>query len=399
MTHSISLNDEVDNEVPSIWPNVLLGSNSIQRYMDLWHASLNTKGGYLHSTDFDSLKNAISTFLNDASNLTSTVGFINSGIGKNNYVLNNDSMLFKTFFNPITWSGDVKGFKLGTDGNIVVDENNQHWEASKQLPSPDNRNILALLKNGNSANLKAFRWSKLSTPEQNTIGSEAIVNYLRGDRTKEGYQYTSGEPGFRLRSNPLGDFINSKPVYVAAPPFDYSFDGYDSYKSAQANRTPIVYAANNDGFLHGFNANTGVEQFAITNQNSFDKLKSKADYAYVHEYAIDGTPKPGDVYMSNAWNTILVTPMATGGQAIFSINVTNPSSITENSANSLSGAGFWQFDDSNDNDLGFTFANPVIARINSNAEKVHGVLLLAMVITILKTMEMQVQPVMLFSMY
>ena len=367
VTHSISLNDEVDTEIPSVWPNVLLGSNSIQRYMDMWHASLNSKGGYLHSTDFESLKGAISTFLNDAANLTSTVGFINSGIGKNNYVLDNNSMLFKTFFNPITWSGELKGFKLDTDGNIVVDASNVPWEASKQLPVPNNRNILALLKNGTNSSIKALRWTQLSPTEQTTLGSQSILNYLRGDRLNEGFQYTTGTPGFRLRSNPLGDFINSKPVYVATPPFDYSFDGYENYKATQANRLPMVYAASNDGFLHGFNANTGEEKFAITNQLSFNNLKYRSDYAYIHEYGIDGTSKPGDVYINNTWNTLLITPMATGGQALFSINITNPNGITESNANSLTGAGFWQFDDSNDSDLGFTFADPVITRINSSA--------------------------------
>lgn len=369
VTHSISLNDDVVDEIPDSWPNVISSYNSSKRYMDLWHASLNSKGGYLHSTDFDSLRSSLSTFLHDAANLTSSVGFLNTGIINSKYSLSENPMLFKTYFNPNTWSGEVKGFTLDSNGNELSDEVNAPWVASKKLPSPDNRNIIALLKNGNNTSAKKFRWADFSNSEKELLGTESIANYFRGERSQEGYQYDSGTQGLRVRSNPLGDFINAKPVYVAKPPFSYSYDNYSSYKENNASRTPVVYAASNAGFLHGFNANTGVEMFAITPQKGFEQLKERAQYGYEHKYTIDGSPKPGDAYFGGKWNTILVTPLATGGQGVFSVNITNPDTITENNASQLSGDGSWQFDDSNDKDLGNTFAAPVITRINSSSDQ------------------------------
>lgn len=375
VTHSISLNDDISTKPPTTWPNVISSSNSAQRYLDMWHASLNSKGKYLFSTDFESLKTSLSTFLHDASNLTSTVGFTNTGIENNGYEINGSSMLYKSFFNPITWSGEIKGFKLSSDGTILVDSNNQPWEASKQLPSSNNRKILAMLKSGSSTSTTAFRWSKLPQAAKDKLSSESVLEYFRGDRSNEGYQYSTGTKGFRVRTSPIGDFINAKPVFVGNSEYDYDYDNYANFKKSMANRTPVVYAANNGGFLHAFNANTGEELFAITPQLAFDQLNNRSKYDYTHKYVLDGTPKAGDAYFNGQWNTILVTTMATGGQGLFSINITNPDNINENNAPSLSGNGFWQFDDSNDKDLGYTFARPVISRINSSDTKsVWGVI-------------------------
>ena len=48
--------------------------------------------------------------------------------------------------------------------------------------------------------------------------------------------------GLRTRSSPLGDIVNSSPVYAA--------------------REQTIYVGANDGMLHAFNANDGVERFA-----------------------------------------------------------------------------------------------------------------------------------------
>ena len=71
----------------------------------------------------------------------------------------------------------------------------------------------------------------------------------------------------------LGDIVSSAPLFVGRPPFRYrdNLEGsgsvaYSTFVLANdtdAERTPMVYAGANDGMLHGFNANTGVEVFAF----------------------------------------------------------------------------------------------------------------------------------------
>lgn len=366
VTNSISLVDDVPSDIPSIWPNVISSSNAAQRYMDLWHASLNSKGNYLLSTNFDSTVTALKAFLNDASNLTSNVGYINTGLAVNNYKTASDSKLFKTFFNPISWSGEIKGYNLDTNGNVLASV--QPWVASSQLPAPDSRQMIAMLKVSGLTVPKAFNSTSLlqALPAAQVL-SNNIINYYRGDRSQEGYQYSTGVTGLRARSTPLGDFINAKPVYVGAPSSDYSDTTYTTFKTANASRTPVLYAASNSGFLHGFNANTGVELFSVIPQLAYNKLAANSVSGAAHSYGLDATPRAGDAYFNNQWNTILVTPMGAGGQGIFSINITNPTSISEASAASLAGNGSWQFDDTNDVDMGYAYSETSISRVSNSS--------------------------------
>lgn len=369
VTNAISLNDSVPTTIPSSWPDMISSSNSDQRYLDLWHATLNSKGGYIASTDFTAITNALKTFLNDASNLTSNVGFVNTGMTINGYQINSSSKLFKVFFNPITWSGDVKGYNIDSSGNVVVSANSQPWVASNVLPAPADRQMLVMfsgLAGLTGTVMKPLQLTSLTSllPATDLLSAD-VLNYYRGDRSNEGYQYDTNTQGLRTRSTPLGDFINSKPVFVGAPNATYSDAAYSTFKTANANRTPVLYAADNNGFLHGFNANTGVELFSVTPKLAYYKLAAMAQPGYTHTYSIDGTPRAGDAYFNNQWNTILVTPMGAGGQGLFSINITNPSNITEANAATLTGNGFWQFDDSNDKDLGNAYSETSITRINN----------------------------------
>lgn len=368
VTHAISMNGENPTTVPNPWPNMLNAAES-DRYMDMWHATLNTRGDYLSSTNFEDLTNAIKTLLNDASQLTSNVGLVNTGIAYDNYQISSSSKLFKAFFNPNTWSGDIIAYNLDNAGSVLIADGAQPWQASAKVPLPNSRQMIAMLKSGANTVSVPFRLSNLTTLLSSLLKLDAnMIDYIRGVRTKEGYQYQTGTPGYRTRSTAFGDFVHSKPLYVGAPSYDYDYPGYEAFKTANASRTPALYIGSNDGFLHAFNANTGVELFAITPQLAYNNLANQTSSTYAHSYAIDGTPMAGDVYFNNAWNTILVTPMGAGGKGLFSINITNPSNITESNASGLTGNGFWQFDETNDADLGYTFSDVSIARVTNTTD-------------------------------
>src|SRR5690606_16092960 len=88
------------------------------------------------------------------------------------------------------------------------------------------------------------------------------LEYLRGDRSLEGDL-------FRTRSSLLGDFYASTPVSVFRPRYlvyrgnalepDHP-TAYSEFAESIKNRTPRVYVGGNAGMLHGFNAQTGVEE-------------------------------------------------------------------------------------------------------------------------------------------
>ncbi|UUZ51080.1 hypothetical protein LP420_16880 [Massilia sp. B-10] len=83
-------------------------------------------------------------------------------------------------------------------------------------------------------------------------GAERL-NYLRGSATDEGV--------FRKRpTNKLGDIVNSAPHYVGEPSDNYGDAAYRAFRTANQNRTRMIYVGANDGMVHGFDAVTGMEK-------------------------------------------------------------------------------------------------------------------------------------------
>src|SRR5207249_9058116 len=98
------------------------------------------------------------------------------------------------------------------------------------------------------------------SPRQPARG-QSIVEFRRGNPQNEG-----AEPGqFRIRGGPLGDIVNSQPVFVGAPKaayLDINDPGYAAFKAANSSRAGRVYVGANDGMLHAFDDAMGRETWA-----------------------------------------------------------------------------------------------------------------------------------------
>lgn len=200
-----------------------------------------------------------------------------------------------------------------------------------------------------------------STAQNNTTvatggaAGEALINYLRGDRTNEG-------TFFRERKHVLGDIVSSEARYVKAPLFNYTDAGYSDYKQSKATRTGAVYVAANDGMLHSFDAETGKELWGYIPSMVLPELYRLADlnYSSNHQYFVDGTPETGDICPTAPttactgaqWKTILVGGLNRGGKGYYALDVTDP-------ANPVS---LWEFTNST---LGYTFGNPRITKLKT----------------------------------
>src|SRR5699024_6296796 len=149
------------------------------------------------------------------------------------------------------------------------------------------------------------------------LGDDAgdLVSYLRGDRSEE--QSEGGD--YRNRTTLLGDIVHSQPVYVGkVSPNVFagrSFTGSDAeatFASKHSSRTGSEYVAANDGMVHGFNADTGVETFAYlpaaVMPHGIAKL-AMPDYGKrgnQHQYFNDGQLTVADAYFNQSWHTVLV---------------------------------------------------------------------------------------------
>lgn len=202
------------------------------------------------------------------------------------------------------------------------------------------------------------QWPDYSAAQQTKAAGANLVNYLRGqvgfeDRTSNAVI----DRIYRTREAVLGDITESQPAFVGKSKFSYVDSGYDSFKSAQAGRSPTVYVGANDGMLHAFNATTGEERWAFVPTPAISRMWKLADKSYGtnHINFVNGDAFVADIF-AGSWKTILVSGMSGGGRGYFALDITNPESpqlLWEKTAS-----------DANMANLGYTFGTPIVTKLN-----------------------------------
>ena len=143
----------------------------------------------------------------------------------------------------------------------------------------------------------------------------------------------------------------------------------------------MIYVGANDGMLHGFDATTGEELLAYVPSDVYRLRNSRwglsklteADYGKTgstnaHRYYVDATPTIGDICTEEDvgscndgnWRSLLVGALGAGGQGIFALDVTDPTTFSETNASTLVK---WEFSDKDDADMGYTIGRPYIVRL------------------------------------
>lgn len=212
------------------------------------------------------------------------------------------------------------------------------------------------------------QWSNLdATQKTNAVGAN-LVNYLRGQYAHEDRD-TNDDANrvFRKRAAVMGDTLESTPTFMAKPVFSYPYPGYSEYKTAQLNRAGTVYIGANDGMMHAFSADNGVERWAYVPSMVIPNMWRLADFEYStsHINLVNGTPVVTDVCTANCnvastavWKTILVGGLNAGGRGYYALDVTNPTSpnlLWEFTTTAGSGSV-------KDDDIGYSYGQPVVTR-------------------------------------
>lgn len=191
--------------------------------------------------------------------------------------------------------------------------------------------------------------------------SQNRLNWLRGDPSNEGQVATD----FRQRQqSKLGDIVDSNIAFVGLPSAGYADPSYYNFVVSQASRPNMLYVGANDGMLHGFDASNGQEKLAYVPAKMFPKLNKLTQQTYSHTYFVDGSPVAADVQLTvgaaTPWKTVLVGGYNAGGQGIYMLDITDPSSFSESNAASIVK---WEFTDKDDPDLGYTFGQPAVVKM------------------------------------
>ncbi|MDF0604806.1 PilC/PilY family type IV pilus protein [Neisseriaceae bacterium TC5R-5] len=335
------------------------------------------------------------------------------------------SQAYLAYYHSDNWWGQIASYPLvvNSSTNAVSLSTTATWDASCVLTggacsatgassgSAQSSSARKLITwNSSSASGVPFQWSNLSSAQQSALnstdnqGSNRLA-YLRGDRSNE--ITSSGSGLFRTRDGVLGDIINASPVWVGAPAQSYNStwkdninssaslpenatgaSSYASFISSNATRANIVYVGANDGMLHGFRSgaytssgtyststtpNDGQEVLGYVPNAVLSNTDEYSSNGYGHQYFVDATPGSGDLFYNNSWRTWLVGGLGAGGQALYALDVTTPSTFSESRASSIL-LGEWTpssiscVNKTNcGNDLGYLFGTPVITRFHNGS--------------------------------
>lgn len=356
-----------------------------------------------------------------------------SSVVANTFELRSGTYIYQGRFDSSDWSGDLLAFPMNiSDGSL----GEAAWSARDKLDTnlTNHANRVVMTSTRALGGGTPFRWSELGlTPDglalqaklnrspgpgdTDTLVDDATgagegenrLNFIRGERDNE----LQNGGGFRDRTYLLGDIVNSDPIYVGRPPFNYpSTMGHSDYADfadcvdpdrvvvdgdttcgSLSPRAEMLYVGANDGMLHGFDVSSGEEKFAYVPRGVYENLPylPYLDYDRNHRFFVDGSVITGDIVESTnpasgwadtAWHTVLVGSLGAGGRGVFALDVTDPNDFsevntftraTDASANESRRSGgwvpvFWDFtaEDVGFADLGYTFSAPTIVQTREN---------------------------------
>ncbi len=356
---------------------------------DLWHAAVNGRGKYFFARDSQAVQDGLNTALTSLQERSASGAAAATSTPN---ITPSDRGIFKTSYTTVQWNGEITAQLIDpNDGSVLP---GILWSAKDKLQtrvglSTDSRSIY-LGDYDQTSGHKLFTYANLDATEQAWFDKKCdpvstmtqcalldpttqlpvandganLVNFLRGQTQHEAAIY-------RDRQFALGDTINAVPLYVAKPRMAFIDKVSPTYAewaatSAVKNRTPALYVAANDGMLHAFNANTGDELWAFIPRQVAQNMWKLAEknYASKHQYFVDGSPVSMDVWDGGSWRTILVGGLNAGGRGFYALDITNP----------IAPKALWEFCHDAalcpiyDDDLGYSFGNPIITKREADGE-------------------------------
>ncbi|MGD2096139.1 MAG: PilC/PilY family type IV pilus protein [Desulfobacterales bacterium] len=321
-----------------VWPEVT-GNRKPESIDDLWHATVNGRGVFVHAGEPKKLVEGLQQIIKDIKGRQPTsVASVSVNGDRMFGKIGPDVFIYQSSYSYIDylWFGDVKAYRTNpVTGEIIEDP--IEWSAAARLQSKPWQTRQILTFDGETSG-QLFEFKYLTDDQKEKLGSDAenTVNFLRGQEP--------GSSGNRI--NMLGDIVHSPPTF---------FD-------------EVVYFGANDGMLHAHEAKTGDELFAYVPYLVFDHLKDLADPDYGHRFYVDSTPtvqKSKNLLYPGGEQTLLVSGLGAGGQGYFALDVSRPDNMSQDDV-------LWEFpnrDTSGDHrdDMGYSFSKPVVVKSYSKS--------------------------------
>jgi type IV pilus assembly protein PilY1 len=345
-------------------------------------------GAYHTANDSSQLSNALNSALQSIRRQMSSA----SAVSANTKRIQEGSLIYQARYNSADWTGEVLAYRVNLDGTV----GDVAWRTSDagKIPSPSARKIFTYNDDASYTGTRgqALAWDNLNSVQRASLmkpdetddaNARKRLTWLRGGN--DGATLDAPYEGQRLRNrnSVLGDIVNSDPLFVGQQNNGYNVpndagnadepaDSYMAYVESKDDLTPLVVVGANDGMLHGFNANSGGEEFAYVPANLFKTrtispgatpgLIALTEPDYNHHFYVDGSFGLGDVYYNGGWRTYMVGALGYGGRGVFALDMTDrdfdgSDVLWEGSApDSNEPTNQW-------NDLGYQFGEPTVSRV------------------------------------
>jgi len=366
----------------------------------------NVGGGGLYFTadDTEELENALKDIVDDIKSTNTT--FVSPGVAVNTFNrLNHRDELYFSVFKPELrpeWAGNLKRYRLGTDG-VIYDKNNNDavdpttgffksgsngaqsfWSpsidgdevqlggAAANLPSDNSkRNVYTFITAGPTdltdgdnavsvANKTIISKDKLGVSTASDADHEKLINWIRGADSKD----SDGDGDTAEGRQVIMDPLHSPPVVVI-------------YGGTNTAPDTTIFFGDNQGFLHAVNGKSGTsstygqsegeEYFAfipedlLANQKDIYENSQSSD----HPYGLDGAittwthDDNGDNQISGNDDFVYIyTGMRRGGKNYYALDVTSrtsPKMLWQIKGGTGGSTGF--------EELGQTWSRPVKTKI------------------------------------
>jgi type IV pilus assembly protein PilY1 len=261
-----------------------------------------------------------------------------SNIATNSARLDSTSSVYQANFTAGKWSGELSSYPINKDDGSI--SNIATWTAQSKIPVWTNRKIHMKTTGGAAVDTSSTAFSALPAVDRTSLQSSDIYDYVRGSRAKE----ISNDGTLRDRDGVLGDIIHSSP--------NFDVDNGN------------IYVGANDGMLHAFNSENGVERFAVIPNEAIPRLKNLASTAYTtaHQYYVDGDVSLAFKLTQTNNTKYLYSMLGRGGKGLFSLKATGTTTTP---------SFLWEYTPSGDvnaatdNDLGLMLGRPIFTLLNN----------------------------------
>lgn len=325
-----------------------------------------TNSNFFHANNVKDLTDAFTSIIGRVQAAAASFASPTYKVDPNSYLAHSDEIFIPVFARTpnARWKGNLKKFKL-ENGVIVgktdtgttqaaVDAKGQFldsawdfWGATASGSSVSEGGAASLLEPADRVILTNNSYALI--PLDNTISKTTLGDAAMADAEHTALiQFARGYDADGKALHHLGDIMNSKPVMVR-----------------DSKAKSYVLAGSNDGYLHAFDSETGVEKWAFMPAVLLKNLQVQHENALTkeHLYGVDGAltvwydDKNNDGLIKTDDNEKIYVyfGLRRGGNAYYALD------ITDMSAPELA----WQVDNTTSgfNNLGESWSRPALAKM------------------------------------